>query len=171
MWPTLKLQIQREVPVALYDNCTTLCISTHDKYEIVTYYQYEQRYQMDIANIQKRFSSTVHKLYRVNTFHLKVHTVTKLHLFVDLLCGAPLCSQETVRMARLVAKWQCVGFCHGVLNTDNMSILGFTVDYGPFGFIDRYICLTSPFNRNFKILLTSKHIHSGNGYLYRACCA
>uniref|UniRef100_A0A674DDP5 Selenoprotein O n=1 Tax=Salmo trutta TaxID=8032 RepID=A0A674DDP5_SALTR len=91
VWPTLKRPIQREVPVTLYDNCTTLCISTHDKYEIVTYYQYEQRYQMDIANIQKRFSSTVHKLYRVNTFHLKVHTVTKLHSFVDLLCGAPLC--------------------------------------------------------------------------------
>uniref|UniRef100_A0A4W5NPF0 Selenoprotein O n=1 Tax=Hucho hucho TaxID=62062 RepID=A0A4W5NPF0_9TELE len=44
----------------------------------------------------------------------------------------------TVRTARLVAQWQCFGFCHGVLNTDNMSILGLTVDYGPFGFIDRF---------------------------------
>eukprot|EP00058_Branchiostoma_floridae_P006699 XP_002592187.1 hypothetical protein BRAFLDRAFT_88076 [Branchiostoma floridae] len=42
------------------------------------------------------------------------------------------------RTARLVAEWQCVGFCHGVLNTDNMSILGLTIDYGPFGFLDRY---------------------------------
>nr|XP_019955404.1 PREDICTED: selenoprotein O-like isoform X1 [Paralichthys olivaceus] len=42
------------------------------------------------------------------------------------------------RTAELVAKWQCVGFCHGVLNTDNMSILGLTLDYGPFGFMDRY---------------------------------
>ncbi|XP_019864467.1 PREDICTED: selenoprotein O-like [Amphimedon queenslandica] len=39
---------------------------------------------------------------------------------------------------RLVAMWQCVGFCHGVLNTDNMSIVGVTIDYGPFGFLDRY---------------------------------
>ncbi|XP_042372818.1 protein adenylyltransferase SelO-1, mitochondrial-like [Plectropomus leopardus] len=39
--------------------------------------------------------------------------------------------------AKLVAQWQCVGFCHGVLNTDNMSILGLTLDYGPFGFMDR----------------------------------
>ncbi|KAM9401986.1 protein adenylyltransferase SelO-1, mitochondrial-like [Salvelinus alpinus] len=46
--------------------------------------------------------------------------------------------EVTVRTARLVAQWQCVGFCHGVLNTDNMSILGLTVDYGPFGFIDRF---------------------------------
>ncbi|XP_004676434.1 PREDICTED: selenoprotein O, partial [Condylura cristata] len=38
----------------------------------------------------------------------------------------------------LVAEWQCVGFCHGVLNTDNMSIVGLTLDYGPFGFMDRY---------------------------------
>jgi uncharacterized protein YdiU (UPF0061 family) len=42
------------------------------------------------------------------------------------------------RTARLVAQWQGVGFCHGVLNTDNMSILGLTIDYGPYGFIDAF---------------------------------
>lgn len=42
------------------------------------------------------------------------------------------------RTARLVAQWQAVGFAHGVLNTDNMSILGITLDYGPFGFLDDY---------------------------------
>ncbi len=40
--------------------------------------------------------------------------------------------------AKLVADWQCVGFVHGVLNTDNMSVLGLTIDYGPYGFLDRY---------------------------------
>ena len=44
----------------------------------------------------------------------------------------------TERTARLAAKWQLVGFCHGVLNTDNMSIVGLTIDYGPFGFMDRF---------------------------------
>jgi len=42
------------------------------------------------------------------------------------------------RTAQTVAKWQAVGFCHGVLNTDNMSILGLTIDYGPFGFMDNF---------------------------------
>jgi len=42
------------------------------------------------------------------------------------------------RTARLVARWQCVGFCHGVLNTDNMSVLGLSIDYGPFGYLDTY---------------------------------
>lgn len=42
------------------------------------------------------------------------------------------------RTARLVAQWQGVGFCHGVMNSDNMSILGLTIDYGPFGFIDAF---------------------------------
>jgi uncharacterized protein YdiU (UPF0061 family) len=42
------------------------------------------------------------------------------------------------RSAKLVAQWQSVGFCHGVLNTDNMSILGLTLDYGPFGFLDKF---------------------------------
>ncbi|HEY1728657.1 MAG TPA: YdiU family protein [Candidatus Baltobacteraceae bacterium] len=42
------------------------------------------------------------------------------------------------RTARLIAKWQAVGFAHGVMNTDNMSILGLTIDYGPYGFLDAY---------------------------------
>lgn len=42
------------------------------------------------------------------------------------------------RTAKLVAQWQCVGFCHGVMNTDNMSILGLTLDYGPYGFLDSF---------------------------------
>ena len=42
------------------------------------------------------------------------------------------------RTAVLMADWQAVGFCHGVMNTDNMSILGLTIDYGPFGFLDAF---------------------------------
>jgi uncharacterized protein YdiU (UPF0061 family) len=42
------------------------------------------------------------------------------------------------RTAKLVAEWMRVGFVHGVLNTDNMSILGLTIDYGPYGWIDDY---------------------------------
>ncbi|MCP5352541.1 MAG: YdiU family protein [Chromatiales bacterium] len=42
------------------------------------------------------------------------------------------------RTAELIAAWQAVGFCHGVMNTDNMSVLGHTLDYGPFGFLDTY---------------------------------
>lgn len=42
------------------------------------------------------------------------------------------------RTAILMAQWQAVGFSHGVMNTDNMSILGLTMDYGPFGFMDAY---------------------------------
>jgi uncharacterized protein YdiU (UPF0061 family) len=43
-----------------------------------------------------------------------------------------------LRTARLMAAWQAVGFAHGVMNTDNMSILGLTLDYGPYGFLDAY---------------------------------
>jgi uncharacterized protein YdiU (UPF0061 family) len=42
------------------------------------------------------------------------------------------------RQARLVAQWLCVGFIHGVMNTDNMSIAGETIDYGPCAFMDTY---------------------------------
>jgi serine/tyrosine/threonine adenylyltransferase len=65
------------------------------------------------------------------------------HHFPEL--GAP--SPETYaawlmeicrRTALLMAQWMRVGFVHGVMNTDNMSILGLTIDYGPFGFLDSY---------------------------------
>ncbi|MGB0733694.1 MAG: protein adenylyltransferase SelO [Pontibacterium sp.] len=42
------------------------------------------------------------------------------------------------RSAKLVAAWQAYGFVHGVLNTDNMSIIGETFDYGPYSFLDEY---------------------------------
>jgi uncharacterized protein YdiU (UPF0061 family) len=42
------------------------------------------------------------------------------------------------RTAIMVAHWMRVGFVHGVMNTDNMSILGLTIDYGPYGWIDDY---------------------------------
>jgi len=42
------------------------------------------------------------------------------------------------RVAALAAQWMSVGFCHAVLNTDNMSITGESFDYGPFAFMDRY---------------------------------
>ncbi|MGB4360376.1 MAG: YdiU family protein [Rhodoferax sp.] len=51
---------------------------------------------------------------------------------------ANLLQQVTERTAVMLAHWQAVGFCHGVMNTDNMSILGLTIDYGPFQFLDAY---------------------------------
>jgi serine/tyrosine/threonine adenylyltransferase len=42
------------------------------------------------------------------------------------------------RTAALMARWQAVGFAHGVMNTDNFSILGLTLDYGPYGFLETY---------------------------------
>jgi uncharacterized protein YdiU (UPF0061 family) len=42
------------------------------------------------------------------------------------------------RTARMIAHWMRVGFVHGVMNTDNMSILGLTIDYGPYGWVDNF---------------------------------
>jgi uncharacterized protein YdiU (UPF0061 family) len=38
----------------------------------------------------------------------------------------------------MIVHWQRVGFVHGVMNTDNMSILGLTIDYGPYGWLEDY---------------------------------
>ncbi len=51
---------------------------------------------------------------------------------------AALLEAVSERTAKMVAQWQAVGFCHGVMNTDNMSMLGLTIDYGPFQFLDAF---------------------------------
>jgi uncharacterized protein YdiU (UPF0061 family) len=59
----------------------------------------------------------------------------------DKFAGNPyaaLLEAVSERTAGMVAHWQAVGFCHGVMNTDNMSILGLTIDYGPFQFLDAF---------------------------------
>ncbi|NML48332.1 YdiU family protein [Ramlibacter sp. G-1-2-2] len=60
----------------------------------------------------------------------------------ERLAGNPyanLLEQVSERTAALMAQWQAVGFCHGVMNTDNMSILGLTIDYGPFQYLDAFV--------------------------------
>lgn len=59
-------------------------------------------------------------------------------------CYAKMFGEIVKRTAELMAQWQSVGFNHGVMNTDNMSAIGITIDYGPFAFLDTfesgYIC-------------------------------
>ncbi len=63
--------------------------------------------------------------------------------FYPHLAGAPdkyprFFHEVAARTGRLIAKWQAVGWAHGVMNSDNMSIVGLTLDYGPYGFLDAY---------------------------------
>ncbi|KAF8983643.1 hypothetical protein BGZ52_000556 [Haplosporangium bisporale] len=51
---------------------------------------------------------------------------------------AKMFAEVARRTALMVSGWQAIGFCHGVMNTDNMSILGLTIDYGPYAFLDKY---------------------------------
>lgn len=77
--------------------------------------------------------------------------ITELRLLADSVlqwhfpsCGeaekpyVAMFNQIVTTTASMIAHWQAVGFAHGVMNTDNMSILGQTFDYGPFGFLDDY---------------------------------
>lgn len=60
--------------------------------------------------------------------HLMIEDNRYFHFFTEVMG----------KTARLMAHWQSVGFNHGVMNTDNMSILGITIDYGPYAFLDDY---------------------------------
>lgn len=60
------------------------------------------------------------------------------HLVGDKERYLKMFEEVVVRTAKLIAQWQAVGFNHGVMNTDNLSIAGLTIDYGPFAFLDDY---------------------------------
>ncbi|MBJ7882167.1 protein adenylyltransferase SelO [Gelidibacter salicanalis] len=53
-------------------------------------------------------------------------------------------SEVCARTLEMIIHWQRVGFVHGVMNTDNMSILGLTIDYGPYGWLEGFDCGWTP---------------------------
>lgn len=78
----------------------------------------------DLAALKALADATIERFYP------ELHGATQPY--------AGLLEAVTRRTAALLAQWQAVGFCHGVMNTDNMSMLGLTIDYGPFGFLDTF---------------------------------
>ncbi len=72
--------------------------------------------------------------------HLADYVITRYYPDLKVLADPypEFLRQVSLRTAELMAHWQAVGFSHGVMNTDNMSILGLTLDYGPFGFLDAF---------------------------------
>ena len=68
--------------------------------------------------------------YVIATFRPECHDAA--NPYADLLADV------SRRTGELMAHWMAVGFMHGVMNTDNMSVLGLTLDYGPFGFMEAF---------------------------------
>ncbi|KAF9048545.1 hypothetical protein BJ165DRAFT_1460470 [Panaeolus papilionaceus] len=64
------------------------------------------------------------------------HQVLKLPIEKGEAWGQKLIAEVARRNGEMVAGWQAYGFMHGVINTDNVSILGLTIDYGPYAFMD-----------------------------------
>ncbi len=96
-----------------------------------------------MAQTHVRFGSFEVFYYRRQFEYLKTLADYVIEYHYPHLVGAEnsyarLVHEVAVRTGHLVAQWQAVGWAHGVLNTDNMSILGLTMDYGPFGFMERY---------------------------------
>jgi uncharacterized protein YdiU (UPF0061 family) len=99
-----------------------------------------------LAPSHLRFGTFEYFHYRGNTAAVKTLADYALARFFPHLASvtddaaryAALLREIVERTATLIARWQAVGFAHGVMNTDNMSILGLTLDYGPYGFLDAY---------------------------------
>ena len=93
-----------------------------------------------LAQSHVRFGNFEHFFHRGQhdqVRHLADHVIGEY--FPNLVGDHAAWFGEVVkRTAELMAGWQAIGFAHGVMNTDNMSILGLTLDYGPFGFMEAY---------------------------------
>jgi uncharacterized protein YdiU (UPF0061 family) len=90
-----------------------------------------------------RFGTFEHWFYRDKPEELRILADYVIAKFYPELADEAnpykaLLAEVTRRTARMIAHWQSVGFMHGVMNTDNMSILGLTIDYGPFGFMEAF---------------------------------
>ncbi|MCP2007327.1 protein adenylyltransferase SelO [Duganella violaceipulchra] len=90
-----------------------------------------------------RFGSFEHWFYRNKNDELKQLADYVIDRFYPALRTEAnpykaFLAEVTLRTAHMIAHWQAVGFMHGVMNTDNMSILGLTLDYGPFGFMEAF---------------------------------
>ncbi|MGE0370215.1 MAG: YdiU family protein [Candidatus Dadabacteria bacterium] len=96
-----------------------------------------------MAETHVRFGSFEGFHYTGREDHVKLLVDYVIEGFFPRLAGeeggyASFLSEVVDRTAKLIALWQANGFTHGVMNTDNMSIIGLTLDYGPFGFLEDY---------------------------------
>jgi uncharacterized protein YdiU (UPF0061 family) len=83
----------------------------------------------DIALLTQLVDFTIARDFPELVPQLKAEPEQRLALWFREICA---------RTARMIAHWMRVGFVHGVMNTDNMSILGLTIDYGPYGWVDNF---------------------------------
>jgi serine/tyrosine/threonine adenylyltransferase len=106
-----------------------------------------RRETMETAAVVTRVAPSFLRFGHFEHFAHTAQDVAALRVLLDAATAryfpgvsGPIALLEEVarRTARLMAQWQLVGFCHGVMNTDNMSLLGLTIDYGPFGFLDAF---------------------------------
>jgi uncharacterized protein YdiU (UPF0061 family) len=127
-----------------------LGIPTSRALSVIGSKQAVRRETMETAAICSRIAPSFIRVGHFEHF-ASLQNITRLKELADLLITNfyPQSSAEkdsylnlfkeiSERNAKLVAQWQAVGFCHGVLNTDNISALGLTIDYGPFGFLDSF---------------------------------
>ena len=127
-----------------------LGIPTSRALSVIGSKQSVRRETLETAAVCSRFAPS---FIRVGHFehYASLQNVVRLKELADLLISdhypeamnskdpyLELFKSISSRNARLVAQWQAVGFCHGVLNSDNISVLGLTIDYGPFGFLDQF---------------------------------
>ena len=92
-----------------------------------------------LAKSHIRFGNFEHFYYRKEFEEVKILADYVIsNYFPQITKYTDFFTEIVKRTAELIGNWQAIGFCHGVMNSDNMSILGLTIDYGPFGFMENF---------------------------------
>lgn len=129
-----------------------LGIATTNALAIVTSDDEVYRESKESAAIVMRIAPTFLRFghFEYFAYHGKLAQLRQLidftchNFFPNIVIGstdyiAQFLQQVVICTAKTIARWQAIGFVHGVMNTDNMSIIGLTLDYGPYAFIDKFI--------------------------------
>lgn len=120
------------------------CIKTEDKVLRDLFYDGHPEYESRglTTRLSKSFIRFGH--FQILTANNDVSTLKKLsdychkNFYKDSTDIYDMFKSICEKTAVLMTEWMRIGFVHGVMNTDNMSILGQTIDYGPYGFLDEY---------------------------------
>ncbi len=135
--PTTRALCMVSSPLPVYrEERETAAVLTRVAPSFIRFGHFEHFSSIHNTDALKTLASFVLELSREDLLeHLKLPSLESLSFDEQCLAFLEL---TAIKYAKLMSQWQGVGFCHGVMNTDNMSILGLTIDYGPFQFMDAF---------------------------------
>jgi len=118
-----------------------------DSHSAIEFVAYEEVYGKSFEDMRRRVPS-LERIERMVGYRPEIQLDQLLEYTIRMhypdRTPGEFFEELCTRTARLMADWMRLGFVHGVMNTDNLSILGLTIDYGPYGWLEGYDPMWTP---------------------------